>query len=325
MAAGEVQTVQTDKSPLGEVGDAPLEVVGLGQLGPLSDQGLTLLVEMTATGVELGSPTGHFGALDHARLVQVGEAAALGLRAITPALQSSQLDGEQLVVGDRPLSGHGGLASAEQVGTAEQLAYLVKDEGIELVGVDAPLGATPVRSTGTHQVAVRAGVIAGHAVFTPGPVGCELDPALATAHEASEQERVGLCPPEAENSVVTGGLLDGVKGRLGDDGRDGDLDPLLSWPSRLAVAPDGGVVARMGAVPEQPPHVGFVAQQAPDRGQGPHRPAIGRGDALGHQGDGEAPDTGTAQEIGKDPPHHGRFLVVHDEVGGALGPRGTRR
>ena len=144
LAAGEVQTVQTDKGPLGEVGDAPLEVVGLGQLGPLGDQGLALLVEMTATGVELGGPTGHLGAVDHARLVQVGEAAPLCLRAITPALQSSQLGGEQLVVGDRPLSGQRCLASAEQLGTAEQLAYLVEDEGIELVGVDAPLGATAV-------------------------------------------------------------------------------------------------------------------------------------------------------------------------------------
>jgi hypothetical protein len=86
LAAGEVQTVQTDKSPLGEVGDAPLEVVALGQLDPLGDQGLALLVEMTAPGVELRGPTGHLGAVDDARLVQVGEAAALGLRAITSAL-----------------------------------------------------------------------------------------------------------------------------------------------------------------------------------------------------------------------------------------------
>jgi hypothetical protein len=259
LAAGEVQTVQTDKNPLGEVGDAPLEVVGLGQLGSLSDQGLALLVEMTATGVELGGPTGHLGLLDHARLVQVGEAAALGLRAITPAFQSGQLGGEQLVVGDRPRSGHGRLARAEQVGTAKQLAYLVEDEGIELVGADAPLGATAVLSAGTDQVAMGTGVIAGHAVLTPGPVGCELDPAVATADEPSEKERVGLCPPEAENSIVTGGLLDGFERLLGDDGGDGDLYPLLSWPPRLAVAPDGGVVARMGAVPEQPPHVGLVA------------------------------------------------------------------
>lgn len=259
LAAAEVQTVQTDESPLGEVGDAPLEVVGLGQLGPLSDQGLALLVEMTATGVELGGPTGHLGVLDHARLVQIREAAALGLRAITPAFQSGQLGGEQLVVGDRSLSGHGCLASAEEVRTSQQLAYLVEDEGIELVGVDAPLGATAVLSAGTHQVAMGAGVVAGHAVLTPGPVGCQLDPAVATAHEPPEQERVGLCPPEAENSVGAGGLLDGLEGLLGDDGRDGDLDPLLSGPAGLAVAPDGGVVARMCAVPEQPSHVGLVA------------------------------------------------------------------
>ena len=294
LAGGEVQSVQTDKSPLGEVGDAPLEVVGLGQLGPLSDQGLALLVEMTVTGVELGGPTGHFGAVDHARLVKISKAATLGVRAVTPALQPGQLGGEQLFVGDRPLSGHGRLAGAEEVGTGEKLAYLVEDEGIELVGVDAPLGTTAVLSAGTHQVAMRTGVIAGHAIFTPGPVGCQLDPAVATTHEPSEQERVGLCPPEAENGVVTGGLLDGLEGLLGDDGGYRDLGPLLSGTAGLAVAPDGGVVARMGAVPEQPPHVGLVAQQAPDRGQGPHGLAIGRGDALGHQGDGEASDTGTA-------------------------------
>jgi hypothetical protein len=86
LAAGEVQTVQTDKSPLGEVGDAPSEVIALGQLSPLGDQGLALLVEMTAPGVELGGPTGHLGAVDHACLVQVREAAPLGLRAIAPAL-----------------------------------------------------------------------------------------------------------------------------------------------------------------------------------------------------------------------------------------------
>jgi hypothetical protein len=168
------------------------------------------------------------------------------------------LGGEQLVVGDRPLSGHRRLAGAEEVGTAEQLTYLAEDEGIELVGVDAPLGATAVLPAGTHQVAVRTGVIAGHAVLTPGPMSCELDPAVATTHEPSEQERVGLCPSEAENGVGAGGLLDRLEGLLGDDGGYRDLDPLLSGPAGLAVAPDGGVVARMCAVPEQPSHVGLV-------------------------------------------------------------------
>jgi hypothetical protein len=85
---------------------------------------------------------------------------------------------------------------------------LVEDEGIELVGVDAPLGATAVRSTGTHQVAVRTDVIARHAVLTPRAVGCQFDPAVAAAYESSEQERVGLSPPETENSIRAGSLLD---------------------------------------------------------------------------------------------------------------------
>jgi len=54
-----------------------------------------------ATGVELGSPTGHLDMLDHPGLVEVSQAAALGLGGLTSALQSGQLGCEQLVVGDR--------------------------------------------------------------------------------------------------------------------------------------------------------------------------------------------------------------------------------
>jgi len=110
-----------------------------------------------------------------------------------------------------------------------------------------------------------------------GPVRCELDPAVATADEPPQQERAGLGPPWAENGVVTSGSLDGFEGLLADDGRDGDLGPLLSRPAGLADPPDGGVVARASAVPEQPPHVRLVVQQAPDRGQRPHWPASGEG------------------------------------------------
>jgi hypothetical protein len=128
-------------------------VVGLGQLGPLSDQGLALLVEMTVTGVELGGPTGHFGAVDHARLVKISKAATLCVRAVTPALQPGQLGGEQLFVGDRPLSGHGRLAGAEEVGTGEKLAYLVEDEGNGgLVRRHAPGRDADRRNSGTCHI-----------------------------------------------------------------------------------------------------------------------------------------------------------------------------
>ena len=105
------------------------------------------------------------------------------MRAVAAPLQPGQLGSEQLVVGDRGLSCQRGLAGAEQLGTGEQLAYLVEDEVVELVGVDAPFGATAVLPTGTHRVVVRARVIAGHPVVAVGPVGSQLDPAVATAHE----------------------------------------------------------------------------------------------------------------------------------------------
>jgi hypothetical protein len=47
---------------------------------------------VSAAGLELGGPAGHLGGLYYAGLVEVGQAAALGLRSLGTAVQAGQYD-----------------------------------------------------------------------------------------------------------------------------------------------------------------------------------------------------------------------------------------
>ena len=116
----------------------------LGQLGPLCNQRLALVVDASATRVEFGGPAGHVGGPDHPGLVEVGQAAPLGLCGLGAAIQAGQLGREQLVVGDGCLRGHRRLSGRQQLGPGEQGAYVVEDEGVQLLSPDAPLGAAAV-------------------------------------------------------------------------------------------------------------------------------------------------------------------------------------
>ena len=91
-----------------------------GQLGSLGGQGLALVVEVVAAGLELGGPAGQLGGFDHPGLVEVGQAAALGLRRLGTAVQAGQLGREQLVVGDRDLRRHRSLPAASSSGRASR-------------------------------------------------------------------------------------------------------------------------------------------------------------------------------------------------------------
>ncbi len=94
----------------------------------------------------------------------------------------------------------------------QQLLNLIEDEGVEFVGVDSPLWATAFFAAGTEGVTVGAGVVARQPVVAIGPVGAEFDTAMAAANKPSEQERVGLGSPGAEDGVVVGGSLDSLEG-----------------------------------------------------------------------------------------------------------------
>ena len=86
------------------------------------------------------------------------------------------MGGEQLVVGRRSLFGQDRFTGGEQVGSGEQLAYLVEHEGIEFVGSDAPFGAATVRATGTPRIAMRAEVVAGCCLASMSPMADESPP-----------------------------------------------------------------------------------------------------------------------------------------------------
>jgi hypothetical protein len=236
LTTGEVQLVQTCQGTLGEAGDALLEVVGLRQLGPLGEQGSALVFDPARACVELGGSPGHLGIVEKASLVQICHSSALCLYAVVPTAQAAQLGCEQLVVRSRVGAGQRGLTGSDELGAGKQLPHLFKDERVQLVGTDASLGATALLPPRPDQVVVRAKIIAGQAVLPADPVGGQLHAAVATTHQTPEQERVGLCPPRAENCVASGGLLDGLEGLVAHDGRYGDLHPVFSRPAGLTVA-----------------------------------------------------------------------------------------
>lgn len=93
LAAVKVQPLDAGEHPLGEVADALGESRLLTQLGVVSDEGEALLVQPAATGVEFTGPAFHLIAVDHRGLVEVGHSAPLGVSALQPAPEPSQLGG----------------------------------------------------------------------------------------------------------------------------------------------------------------------------------------------------------------------------------------
>jgi hypothetical protein len=146
--------VQAGECPGGEGLDALVEAVVRGELGSLGGQGLALAFEVPAAGLELGGPAGQLGGFDHPGLVEVGQAAALGLRSLGTAVQAGQLGREQLVIGDRGLRRYRSFPGGQQLGPGQQGLDLAEDEGVQFVGPDAPFGAAAVLPAGADRVVV---------------------------------------------------------------------------------------------------------------------------------------------------------------------------
>ncbi|MGH9055699.1 MAG: hypothetical protein ACRDYY_07530 [Acidimicrobiales bacterium] len=73
---------------LGEVGDALVEMVVLGEFGALGDKRVAFALEAAGAHVELAGTPCHVGVVDHPGLVEVGEAAALGGCVFEPAAKA---------------------------------------------------------------------------------------------------------------------------------------------------------------------------------------------------------------------------------------------
>lgn len=86
-----------------------------------ADERVPLVVDPLTAGVELGGAAGHVGVVDDACLVDIGEAAPLGVGRVQPAIEANELCGHLFVVGGGRMGGQGGLPSGEQIGVGEQL------------------------------------------------------------------------------------------------------------------------------------------------------------------------------------------------------------
>jgi hypothetical protein len=93
-------------------------------------------------------------------LVEVGHSTFLGVGGLDAAGELVELGSEELVVAGGLASGEGSLTGEEHVGAGEHGADLLEDEGVELVGSDAPFAAAPVLAAGFYRIVVGAGVVA---------------------------------------------------------------------------------------------------------------------------------------------------------------------
>ena len=64
------------------------------ELGALGDERVVLVADALAAGVQLGGAAGHVGVVDDAGLVEIGEAAPLGVGRVQPAVEAGQLSGQ---------------------------------------------------------------------------------------------------------------------------------------------------------------------------------------------------------------------------------------
>jgi hypothetical protein len=156
LALVEVERVDAGGGLVGEVADALAQAVADGEFVALGRQRGLLLLELGAAGVDFAGAAVEFGYVDVAGLVEIGDAASLGGGFVNAAREAGELGGEDFVVGCGLAADEGALGGQQDVGAQQDVADLGEHEGVELVGADAPRGATLVGTAGRERVAVAA-------------------------------------------------------------------------------------------------------------------------------------------------------------------------
>ncbi|MCA1696222.1 MAG: hypothetical protein LC749_16715 [Actinobacteria bacterium] len=110
LALGEVELIDGGRNPLGEALDPVTQAVVGGELVALGDQLVTLVSQTLVTFIDVVGPPRELGRVEHAGLVEVGDAPAFRPGRLDAPVETAQLAGEQLVVGARAAGGHGCLA-----------------------------------------------------------------------------------------------------------------------------------------------------------------------------------------------------------------------
>ena len=250
----------------------------MARLGALVGQRVALRVDVGPPGIELFGSALELDEFDQPSLVEVGEASTLVVGGVDLPLEAGELRVEQFVIGRGRAFGDGLFAGEEHLGPQQRVAHLFEDEGVELVGADVAFVAALVLAPGAQRVVVATVVVAvERAVAAAHFVADHADSAGAAADQAAQQPRARVGPARAPLRVVPTDSAGGFEGVVGDDGRHGDLYPVLSGPGHLAAGASGSRVGHgLSLVEIHAAHVGLVAEQPPDGRRPPHRLARGR-------------------------------------------------
>jgi hypothetical protein len=100
---------------VGESGDAVADLVVAGQFLALGGEGVAALLEVSSAGVGVGGAALQFGQVDQCGLVEVDQAASFDFDAVQASVEAGQFGGEEFVVGDGGVRGHGLLAGGQDV------------------------------------------------------------------------------------------------------------------------------------------------------------------------------------------------------------------
>ena len=214
-------------------------------------------------------------------------------------------------------------------GVGQQCAQVGPDQLVELGGGDVAGGAA-LSLRGAQGVGAAAAQVVAVALgdLTAGAG----QPARAAADQRAQQVLVAGVAGRALLVGVELGL-DLGEGLLADDGRDRDRDPVLLRPRGVALARPGRQHRRLaaagrrhlGAVGQRPAGVGRVAQDAPDAGHVPARPAHRGGHPQIGQPPGQPVDGGPGFEVPVEQLRDQRRLPrVHPHRVGPAGPLGVQ-
>src|SRR5674476_1126251 len=316
-------------SLVAQPGQEVLEVVGELEVdltvGELGVQGVELVAQAGLAGPQLGHAGAQLVQGDQLLLVGADEPldrlAGLGQGGVEPfALRGGRVGGA--VLGE-PLGDLG----SDQGGVGQQPGDVVPDEAVEVVGADRLVGADSAVLVAV-VVRAQAAVVVDLLVRGPGGGAVVGVPAAAAGADALQQRGIGAVT-RREALVVLQPSLDPGPGVFGDQGRDGDLQPLL------AVAVDDGVVPWRGAPGQAcgavesggllgahrlgeagPLGVGGVTQHAPERGAVPAGLAGAGGHAQAAEPAGQLGDRDPAVGVAGEQVRDDRRLVRHGLVAG---------
>ena len=96
-----VEVVDDAADPCGEVVDAAVDLVPAGERGALLGEAGAFGLQVPVAGGDVGGAPLQLGQLDQPGLVEVDQAAFLGVGGVDLAVQPGELGAEELIVGDR--------------------------------------------------------------------------------------------------------------------------------------------------------------------------------------------------------------------------------